>query len=414
MALPLAGGLFVCAQAQTQTYPREKNGLVLAEGRAQPATQSVLSAQAALQKAETLAQLSLLEHGISKAITLPPAWEDLRDDITRELLKTYSLKTKLTGVNTVSRDMLPTGASCVLSIPAANLRQAVAATAAQWNENSILRDIRPNAPLHFEAAARIGKPPDIKELLNASTDILQAIAEGRPIGRLPKLWQLAKDTFQKQPIATKPADVLLAALDETIGRDDLSALILEELSRRNRAHVARRLACLKFPRSGTFALEETGLAELKTGALAELNNEESIAGVIVRHDGLLLFKENAAPNENLARANAAFSQAPVDFDKVRDLALQSLLEQTTAEAFNLIGRTHELQDKPGLAAFFYFQAHVINNQNPHAATNLALVLDKLGNKKHALLWLREASKNDRLPPWSKQKLDILRAKYRVE
>jgi hypothetical protein len=90
------------------------------------------------------------------------------------------------------------------------------------------------------------------------------------------------------------------------------------------------------------------------------------------------------------------------------------LEQTTAEAFNLIGRTRDMQGKPGLAAFFYFQSHVINSKTPHAATNLALVFDKLGNEKSALWWLREASKNDRLPPWSKQKLDILRAKYQSD
>lgn len=364
-----------------------------------------------MRKAETAAQLSLLEHGVAKAIKLPPEWEDLRDDITRELIKARPPQSKLTGLTTVSQKMLTTGAYCVLSIPADNLRQATAATAAQWDENSILRGIGANKPLRFEAAGRRGAPANIRNLLDESDDILTAIAKNAPVGRIPKLWLLGKDAFDKQQIETWPTQALVTAFNEAAGRDDISTKILDTLSKKNRGHVSRQLADLKFPLTNAFIPDETGLTGLKAGALAELNDRDGIATIIVRHGGMLLLKENTVRNEKLTQANTAFAQAPVDFDKVRELALQSLLDQTSAEALNLAGRTYEMQGKPNSAAFFYFQAHVTNSKNPYAATNLALVFDKLGKNKDAIRWLREASKNDRLPEWSKQKLGLLRAKY---
>lgn len=407
LALPFAGGL--CAQ--TQMYPFEKDGAVFAEGRALPASPSGLSEQIALQKAEVLAQVSLLDHGISKAVKLPPEWEDLRASIASELAKTRSVDIKINGVSIVSRRVLTTGAYCVVSVPSDNLAQAVAAPAAQWNENSILRAISGNKILRFETAQRKSLPANIREIFDPSDDILTAIEKNASVGRLPKLWAIGIDAMDKQQIETWPVPALVRAFNEAVGQDAISAKILGEISNKNYRRVARQLAGLKLPLSTAYAPDETGLAELKARAQAELTEKDYIAKIIVQHDGLLLLKENAVQNDRLIQANKIFSQPPVDFDKVRELAFQSLLKQTSAEAFNLAGRTYEMQERPNLAAFFYFQAHVTNSKNPYAATNLALVFDKLEKEQSAVWWLREASKNDRLPAWSAQKLDSLRSKY---
>jgi tetratricopeptide (TPR) repeat protein len=411
--------------------PVVKDGRVIVRGQTKTGRSSLF--RSGLEIAEINARQAFIEYCVLQEIKLPEAWESLRGQITRELSRSLPEGVTITGMTVLEKNTGGEGAYCILSIPVENVGR-VGERMNLADAGAVLDRIRGNPCLYYEAARRLGKKPGLDIILGEvegdGFNILGTPAGGGIPDRVPEIWLETKNNEMDgwlvemrntpAPDADDMRDIppgefsrwlIISSLQVCAGLEDIRDLLCKELARLNYDCLARDLAAIKLPVSQKLNPREAGLEDVYKEAVAEADGGmEVLFRVVARNKGCLLFKPGSTRSKILQKAVEVFAQAPVDLEKTRALAVASLSEGMSSEAFNLIGRALELQGKLRLAACFYTQAYVLDEENPYATANLALVFDKINRPENSVYWTSRASKNPKLSAWARAQLAGLKKK----
>jgi hypothetical protein len=126
---------------------------------------------------------------------------------------------------------------------------------------------------------------------------------------------------------------------------------------------------------------------------------------LLRSRGVLLVKQTEVENLDYNHAVDCFNANPPLLKEALTYLKKSLDIGITANSCNYLGRCLILSSQPELAISFFTQATQIDHKHPHAAANLAICLQLLGEDKLALKVADKAISDGNLDGWSLLELE---------
>ena len=402
--MALACAFFSCLCAYSQQGVRVERGEsgLFVTSRLKPKSESALSVQNALELSENKAYSDFIIYCRAGRIIIPNELEDLREKIEACYLRTFSLSAKIDGAKIVRKEMENGEAVCTLQFP----QETVDAVLLSIPEILVRADseyISSNPVLHYEILRRSGGDANISFFRNA--DILHSAASSAPLTRIPQAW-LADESVGISGLSDND---LLDYANESLGIEGLYESIRAELRKRGFVKLAQDLPAIKISVVDADSSTLKFLDEINAAALSELNESFSyLYRIVAAHGGRIAFKTKSERISFMKNANDEFASATPTLARVRGFCEKTLSYAPDSSAFNLIGRTLELEGKSHAAAAFYLQSYTLDPKNPYAAVNLACIADKLGLSDAVKFWISAAEKNSTLTKWGQTKINQLK------
>lgn len=380
---------------------------------------SKLSRRIAYAEAETKALNNLITHIKLRNVVVPPSLEPFRSQLLLVISKEYLPEVSVVeGVQVISRNCDLEKVWCRICVPKGSFgkEQPLTGTVDELiiNRSEKFFD-RMSLPLYYEVISLNHKDFARKNLgrwLNKKKDIvgLNRSLNGELLLSIPSLWWSGNDCLPIEQVQQESNHALLCILNEGVYLNWCHEIILNEFKIRGYHRFSKQLSVLLNP---ILSFNEND--RLLRLILARVNivsdkilGEPFLNTLRENKEFLPLFddKEKGLDSEELSEAmQLFFGKNTPDLNKVYALCLRSVMKTPTSDAFNLMGRCLDLQDKDDSAILLlYGQAQKMNPQHPFVAANIALFAKKKGLIDLAKLAASMASENKNLAPWAKKEL----------